>query len=90
MALFRNFGFNETLSLTIQCHDQQEIDYYWNQITKAGKEIECGWCQDSYGIFRQIVPYNIKELVYDTPNAKKAFQALMKMKKIKIKELENA
>ena len=86
----QDFTFNEAISLTIMCNDQVEIDYYWNAFTKDGQEVECGWCMDPYGVYWQVVPHNIKELVFDAPNAKQAFEALMKMKKIVIKDLGNA
>lgn len=86
----QDFTFNEAISMTITCKNQVEIDYYWNAFTKEGKEIQCGWCKDPYGVFWQVVPYNIQELVFDASNAKQAFEAMMKMKKIVIKDLEEA
>jgi len=86
----QSFTFNKAISLTIQCKNQQEINYYWNKITENGRELQCGWCQDEYGVFWQVVPYNMENLVVNSPNAKRAFEALMKMNKIEIKELENA
>jgi len=86
----QDFTFNEAISLSILCKDQNEIDHFWNAFTKDGKEVACGWCQDPFGISWQIVPYNTKELLFDAPNAKKAFEAMMKMKKIIIEDLKNA
>lgn len=82
----QDFTFNEAISLSLMCKDQNEIDYYWNAFTKDGNEAECGWCQDPYGVFWQVVPYNIKELL----NTEEAFAALMKMRKILIEDLRNA
>lgn len=86
----QDFTFNEAVSLSLMCKDQNEIDHYWSVFTKDGEEAECGWCQDPYAVSWQIVPYNIRELLFDAGNPEKAFEALMKMKKITIKELENA
>ncbi|WP_343320023.1 VOC family protein [Sphingobacterium multivorum] len=77
------FTFSEGISLTILCKDQKEIDYFWNNITKKGKESMCGWCQDEFGVSWQIVPEQIATLL-QRPGAN---EALMRMKKIIIQEL---
>ncbi|WP_313491579.1 VOC family protein [Sphingobacterium multivorum] len=79
----QNFTFNEGISLTILCKDQQEIDYFWNTITKKGKESMCGWCKDEFGVSWQIVPEQIATLL-KRPGAN---EALIRMKKIIIQEL---
>lgn len=81
------FNFTEGVSLTITCKDQEEIDYYWNTITEKGQESMCGWCKDQFGMSWQVVPINISKILANNPNAG---QAIMKMKKISIAELENA
>lgn len=86
----QDFTFNEAVSFTINCRDQDEIDYFWNEFTKEGQEMPCGWCKDSYGICWQVVPYNTRELIFEAPNAKQAFEAMLKMKKIVIKDLQEA
>ena len=48
--------FNEAISFYVNCHDQKEIDYYWNKFTKEGSESQCGWLKDKYGVSWQIVP----------------------------------
>lgn len=83
----QDFTFNEAVSITITCKDQEEIDYYWNAFTKDGKESQCGWCKDPFGVSWQIVPENISKLLESTPSAG---AALLKMKKIVIDELVNA
>lgn len=82
-GIAQNFTFNEGISLTILCQNQAEIDYYWNQITAHGQESMCGWCKDEFGVSWQIVPAQIAEYL-QKPGAG---EALMKMKKIIIKEL---
>ncbi|HBW80502.1 MAG TPA: hypothetical protein DEF78_10075 [Sphingobacterium sp.] len=71
------------MSLTILCKDQQEIDYFWNTITKKGKESMCGWCKDEFGVSWQIVPEQIATLL-KRPGAN---EALIRKKKIIIQEL---
>jgi len=79
----QNFTFNEGISLTILCKDQAEIDHYWNRITAQGQESMCGWCKDEFGVSWQIVPEHIA-IYLQNPSAG---EALMKMKKIIIKDL---
>jgi predicted 3-demethylubiquinone-9 3-methyltransferase (glyoxalase superfamily) len=87
------FKFNEAVSLMINCRDQDEIDYYWDILTKdGGEESVCGWLKDKYGLSWQVVPENWDEMMIGTdgkPNTK-AFQEMMKMKKLIIADLEKA
>jgi len=86
----QDFAFNEAISFMVKCENQQEIDYYWEKLTRGGKELQCGWCQDSFGVSWQVVPQHFQELVFLAPNPQKALEAFCKMKKIIIKDLENA
>ncbi len=74
--------FNDAISFMIDCDDQREIDMYWNYFTKEGKESQCGWCIDKYGLRWQILPKNLGELM-SRPNA---WQVMMKQSKIIIAE----
>lgn len=74
--------FNDALAFTINCDDQHEIDKYWSYFTKEGKEVQCGWCIDKYGLRWQVIPKNMGELM-SKPNA---WQVMMKQKKIVIEE----
>ncbi len=60
--------FNDAFAIMIHCDDQQEIDKYWDYFTKEGKESQCGWCIDKFGLRWQIVPVNMDELM-SQPNA---------------------
>jgi predicted 3-demethylubiquinone-9 3-methyltransferase (glyoxalase superfamily) len=80
------FKFNEAISLVISCEDQAEIDYYWQKLSAVPEAEICGWCKDKYGVSWQVVPKNVGELI----NNPAAMKALMDMKKITIKELEEA
>lgn len=85
--------FNDAISFFITCKDQSEVDYYWDRfITDGGKASQCGWLQDKYGVRWQIIPDILVKLTSDA-DAKKAgnvFNAMMKMKKIIVSELEEA
>lgn len=79
--------FNEAVSLVIRCDQQEEVDYYWSRVTAdGGKEIQCGWLVDKFGVSWQVTPARLPELIRH-PNA---FRAMMGMKKIDIVELERA
>jgi predicted 3-demethylubiquinone-9 3-methyltransferase (glyoxalase superfamily) len=80
------FKFNEAVSFVVACDTQDEIDYYWSKLTAGGSEVQCGWLKDKFGLSWQIVPARIGELL----KTSKAMQAMMKMKKLDIAELEQA
>src|SRR6185503_15168614 len=58
------FKFNEAISLQIFCDTQQEIDYYWDKLTKGGdpKAQQCGWLKDKYGLSWQVTPKILPDL----------------------------
>ena len=74
------FKFNESISFSIPCEDQAEIDYYWEKLSKVPESEQCGWCKDQYGLSWQIVPKNMDELM-KRPGA---FANMMKMHKLVI------
>ena len=80
------YKFTEAISFVVRCDTQEEIDYYWSKLTAGGSEVACGWLKDKFGVSWQIVPANLPELVRHP----KAMQAMMKMKKLDIAELERA
>ena len=82
------FEFNEAVSLVINCKDQKEIDYYWENLSTDPELDQCGWATDKFGISWKILPENMDEII--SRNPEKADLAIMTMKKIVIKELENA
>jgi predicted 3-demethylubiquinone-9 3-methyltransferase (glyoxalase superfamily) len=87
-----NFKFNEAISFVVHCESQQEVDYYWSRLTEGGKEIQCGWLKDKFGVAWQIVPTAFFKLVADPDPAKVArvMAAMMKMVKFDIPTLEQA
>ncbi len=85
------FKFSESVSLLVDCEDQEEIDYFWDTFTKdGGQESQCGWLKDKYGFSWQIVPPMEQFMSGDSEKSKKVMSALMKMKKIDIATLEKA
>lgn len=84
-------GFNEGMSFVVECENQEEIDYYWNTFTiDGGQESMCGWCKDKFGVFWQVVPSFLGELMSDLEKGPKDIQAFLKMKKFVIKDLIEA
>jgi len=90
-SLNHNFNFDEGISLVVLTANQEETDYYWNGLTKnGGEESMCGWLKDKYGLSWQIVPQKLLALLNNSnPQISKyAMEAMMKMKKIIIADLE--
>ncbi|MEP0861995.1 MAG: VOC family protein [Ignavibacterium sp.] len=85
-----NFDFNEAISLIVNCGTQEEIDYYWNKLTEGGKEIQCGWLQDKFGVSWQVVPAILNELLSDKSKSDKVMNAVFEMKKFNIEKLNSA
>jgi predicted 3-demethylubiquinone-9 3-methyltransferase (glyoxalase superfamily) len=86
-----NFKFNEAVSFVIECKDQEEIDHYWNSLTAdGGEESRCGWCKDKFGLWWQVVPGILGELMSDREKAPRVMAAFMKMRKFDIEALNNA
>ena len=85
------FKFDEAISLMVNCDSQKEIDYYWNTfVNDGGTESVCGWLKDKFGLSWQIVPSNIGELMATPERAKRVMDAVMKMKKLDMKKMEEA
>jgi predicted 3-demethylubiquinone-9 3-methyltransferase (glyoxalase superfamily) len=88
----QGFRFNESISFVIKCESQEEIDSFWEKFGEGGKEIQCGWITDRFGLTWQVIPANMQELLSDADpvKAKKAVQAMLQMKKIDISALKQA
>ena len=87
------FKFTEAISLVINCNSQEEVDYFWNKLTEGGgQESQCGWLKDKFGLSWQVVPEALMKLLKEThgEKAKHLIEALMQMKKLDIKKLEEA
>lgn len=84
------FKFNEAISLSIPCANQEEVDYYWSKLTEGGEESMCGWLKDKYGLSWQVVPTILPELLKDPQRRGRVMKAFMQMRKFDIEKLKNA
>jgi predicted 3-demethylubiquinone-9 3-methyltransferase (glyoxalase superfamily) len=87
------FKFNESVSFLVECDTQEDIDYYWEKLLAGGgKESQCGWLKDKYGLSWQITPTYLMELHLGKDEAKmsRAFQVMLKMVKIDLKAIKDA
>ena len=86
------FTFNEAISFQVNCESQDEIDHFWTRLGDGGEEGPCGWLKDRFGVSWQIVPRRLNELTDDPDpeRARRAMEAMLKMGKIEIAELERA
>lgn len=86
------FKFNESVSFYVECQDQQEVDYFWEKLSAVPESEQCGWLKDKYGLSWQIIPKQLGELLSDSDKEKagRAMQAMLQMKKIDIKGLQDA
>jgi predicted 3-demethylubiquinone-9 3-methyltransferase (glyoxalase superfamily) len=87
------FKFTEAISLYINCHDQEEVDYLWEKLSsEGGQKVQCGWLKDKYGVAWQVIPEQLTKLMHDPDpvKANRVAQAMMKMTKIIIADLEKA
>ena len=88
-----SFTFTPGFSLFVSCETQAEVDDYWSQLTAAGgKEVACGWVTDKFGVSWQIVPTVLMKLIADKDarKAERVMQAMLKMVKLDIAELQKA
>lgn len=88
------FTFNEAVSLIVSCDSQEEIDYYWAELSTGGdpKAQQCGWLKDRYGLSWQIVPRDIAAYYRDekSAGAARAMNAMLGMKKIDMAAMQRA
>lgn len=87
-----HFKFTEAVSFVVNCKTQAEVDRYWKKLSVGGKEVQCGWLKDKYGLSWQIVPTVLAELMSDKDAAKsqRVMQAMLGMVKLDIKKLKQA
>jgi predicted 3-demethylubiquinone-9 3-methyltransferase (glyoxalase superfamily) len=86
------FKFSEGISLFINCDTQQEVDELWEKLSADGAKSQCGWVKDKFGVSWQVVPSVLMKLLNDPDPAKskRVMDAMLKMNKIIIKDLEKA
>jgi predicted 3-demethylubiquinone-9 3-methyltransferase (glyoxalase superfamily) len=86
------FKFNEAVSFYVECADQDEVDYFWKKLSAVPEAEQCGWLKDKFGLSWQIIPRQMGDLL-GSPIRKKALaatNAMLKMKKIVIADLQRA
>jgi predicted 3-demethylubiquinone-9 3-methyltransferase (glyoxalase superfamily) len=86
------FKFTEAISFVVNCKTQAEVDRYWKKLSAGGKEVQCGWLQDKYGLFWQIVPEVLWEFYTgkDAEKSGRVMEAMLGMVKLDIKKLKAA
>ena len=86
------FKFTEAISLVVNCDSQQEIDEFWAKLGAGGRESQCGWLKDRFGLSWQIAPTAFFEMVKDKDPAKvqRVMSAMMTMKKLDLPQLQRA
>lgn len=86
------FTFSPAISFVVNCDTQAEIDEFWQKLSDGGKEVQCGWLTDQYGLSWQIVPSSLGDLVArgDAAKTHRMMQALWKMTKLDIQKLKDA
>ena len=87
------FKFTEAVSFMVNCADQKEVDYYWKKLTSnGGEESMCGWLKDKFGLSWQIIPVQLMKFMSskDKKKANAAMQAMLQMRKIDIKKIQQA
>ncbi|MFA5985524.1 MAG: VOC family protein [Methylococcaceae bacterium] len=86
------FKFTPAISFVVHCETQAEVDHYWEKLSAGGKEGQCAWLEDKFGVSWQIVPNQLMALLSD-PDPDKAgrvMQAMLQMQKINISALQQA
>jgi predicted 3-demethylubiquinone-9 3-methyltransferase (glyoxalase superfamily) len=89
-SMDHQFAFNEGVSLVVECDNQEDIDFYWLNLTEGGMEGRCGWCRDAFGVWWQIVPSILVSLMSDPEKAIKVTEAFMQMTKFDIEAIKQA
>jgi predicted 3-demethylubiquinone-9 3-methyltransferase (glyoxalase superfamily) len=86
------FAFNEAVSLMVPCDTQEEIDYFWRQLSADPKAEQCGWLKDKFGVSWQISAANVEDLLgsEDRSQVDRVTQAILKMKKLDLAGIKRA
>jgi predicted 3-demethylubiquinone-9 3-methyltransferase (glyoxalase superfamily) len=86
------FTFSPAVSFVVNCESQEDVDYYWERLSEGGETGQCGWLTDKFGVSWQVVPTALARLVSqsDPQTAKRVTEAMLKMNKLVIADLEKA
>ena len=86
------YSFTPAISMFVNCDTQEEVDFFWDRLSEGGRENQCGWLQDKFGLSWQVIPTTLGELLGDRnrEKANRVMQAMLQMKKIDIAKLREA
>ena len=86
------FKFTEAISFVVNCETQEEVDYFWERLSEGGEKSRCGWLKDKFGLWWQVVPVILAELMsdQDPEKSKRVMQSMLTMDKIEIEPLKRA
>jgi len=86
------YSFSPAISFMVNCKNQEEVNHLWEQLVEGGKEMQCGWLTDKFGVTWQIVPDGLLELINgeDPDAAKRATESMLQMKKIDLEMIRKA
>src|SRR5918996_3419586 len=86
------FKFTEAISFVVNCETQEEVDYFWERLSEGGQQSRCGWLKDKFGLWWQVVPVILAELMgeKDPEKSKRVMQSMLTMDKIEIEPLKRA
>lgn len=85
-----HFQFTDAMSLMVHCDTQEEIDFFWDKLAEGGRQVQCGWLIDKFGVRWQIVPRVLSEMM-DDPDSRKSeivMQEILHMKKLDLQRLK--
>jgi predicted 3-demethylubiquinone-9 3-methyltransferase (glyoxalase superfamily) len=87
-----HYTFSPAISFFVNCETQVEVDELWEKLSAGGKDLQCGWLKDKFGVSWQIIPKALMELMSDKDPAKsqRVFKAMLQMVKIDIEGLKRA
>jgi predicted 3-demethylubiquinone-9 3-methyltransferase (glyoxalase superfamily) len=86
------FKFDEAVSFQVMCETQSEIDHFWSRLSEGGRESQCGWLKDRFGLSWQVVPSVLPQMMKDADGARsgRIMNAIMTMKKFDLEILQRA
>jgi predicted 3-demethylubiquinone-9 3-methyltransferase (glyoxalase superfamily) len=87
-----HYKFSPAISFFVNCDTQAEVDQLWANLSAGGREVQCGWLQDKFGVSWQIIPKALMELMQDKDPVKsqRVFKAMLQMTKIDVEGLKRA
>lgn len=86
------YKFSPATSIMVNCDTQEEIDYYWDHLSKGGQPLQCGWLTDKFGIAWQIAPAAFSDWLHSKEPGKpdRVMKAMMQMIKLDLEKMKNA